>query len=113
MAAASFPQMASSLSPQCTPLKHEYDNCFNSWFEGYLEPVVGSNGTEASKQDREKHVKAKAEEYEHNCGKLWSAYKECVQKAVVEKGLEQLLNEAREENPLSELPPPPESPSSR
>ena len=71
--------MASSLSPECTPLKHEYDNCFNSWFEGYLEPVVGSNGKVASNRDRERHVRAKTEEYENNCGRLWSTYKECVQ----------------------------------
>jgi len=71
--------MASSLSPECTPLKHEYDNCFNSWFEGYLEPVVGSTDKEAPNREQEKHVRAKAEEYESNCGKLWGAYKECVQ----------------------------------
>jgi len=103
--------MASSLSSKCTSLKHEYDNCFNSWFEGYLEPVVGSNGNEASPQEREKHVKAKAEEYESNCGKLWRAYKGCVQEAVIDRGLDQLLNEAREENPLSEPLPPSESSS--
>lgn len=26
----------SSLSPECTPLKHRYDSCFNSWFKDYL-----------------------------------------------------------------------------
>lgn len=71
--------MASSLSSECTPLKHEYDNCFNSWFEGYLEPFVGTKGGSETSADREKHVKAKAEEYEANCGKLWVAYKDCVQ----------------------------------
>lgn len=29
-----------SLSPECTPLKHRYDSCFNAWFEGFLQPVV-------------------------------------------------------------------------
>lgn len=26
----------SSLSPECTPLKHRYDSCFNLWFKDYL-----------------------------------------------------------------------------
>ncbi|ORY30583.1 hypothetical protein BCR39DRAFT_587849 [Naematelia encephala] len=29
-----------SLSPECTPLKQRYDACFNSWFEGYLQPAL-------------------------------------------------------------------------
>lgn len=29
-----------SLNPECTPLKHAYDSCFNAWFEGYLKPAV-------------------------------------------------------------------------
>ena len=29
-----------SLDPQCTPLKHRYDSCFNLWFEGYLQPAL-------------------------------------------------------------------------
>nr|ODN87936.1 hypothetical protein L203_03140 [Cryptococcus depauperatus CBS 7841] len=29
-----------SLSPECTPLKHRYDTCFNLWFEGYLQPAL-------------------------------------------------------------------------
>lgn len=32
--------MADSLSPECTPLKKDYDTCFNAWFAGYLEPAV-------------------------------------------------------------------------
>ncbi|WWC67769.1 uncharacterized protein I206_101681 [Kwoniella pini CBS 10737] len=31
-----------SLSPECTPLKHKYDSCFNAWFEGYLQPALSS-----------------------------------------------------------------------
>lgn len=67
--------MASSLSEECTPLKQEYDACFNSWFEGYLEPLT--NGKDAAA--REKHTRAKAEEYERNCGKVWKSYRDCVQ----------------------------------
>ncbi|WVR04488.1 hypothetical protein IAU60_001492 [Kwoniella sp. DSM 27419] len=31
-----------SLSPECTPLKHRYDSCFNAWFEGYLQPALSA-----------------------------------------------------------------------
>ena len=45
--------MASSLSDECTPMKREYDSCFNAWFEGYLEPAVIASSA---------YSKAKAEE---------------------------------------------------
>jgi hypothetical protein len=32
-----------SLSADCTPLKHRYDSCFNSWFEGYLQPALDAS----------------------------------------------------------------------
>jgi hypothetical protein len=65
--------MASSLSPECTPLKVTYDTCFNAWFEGYLEPAVAAQPAE-----RAAHSKAKAEEYEAKCGGLWKEYKTCI-----------------------------------
>ncbi|KDQ53665.1 hypothetical protein JAAARDRAFT_82674, partial [Jaapia argillacea MUCL 33604] len=98
--------MAHSLSPECTPLKKEYDSCFNAWFEGYLEPAVAAS---ASSAERAKYSKQKAEEYERNCGKIWGQYQECVQNAVKNRGLNDLLKQAREENPLRE---PPSSPPS-
>ena len=66
--------MAHSLSDDCTPLKREYDSCFNAWFEGYLEPAVA-----ATPAERLKYSQDKAEEYERNCGKIWSQYRSCVQ----------------------------------
>lgn len=68
--------MSQSLAPQCTPLKQEYDSCFNSWFEGYLEPAVAaSKSTEA----RAAYSKKKADEFQEKCGKIWEQYKACVQ----------------------------------
>ena len=32
-----------SLSPGCTREKQRYDACFNSWFEGYLQPALDSS----------------------------------------------------------------------
>lgn len=66
--------MAHSLADDCTPLKLAYDSCFNAWFEGYLQPAVN-----VSPELRSEHVKAKKEEYERRCGKVWESYKECVQ----------------------------------
>lgn len=70
--------MAQSLSEKCTPLKREYDSCFNSWFEGFLEPAV------AASKDPEKqaeHSKRKADEFHEKCGKVWESYKACIQVA--------------------------------
>ena len=67
--------MAHSLEDRCTPLKLEYDSCFNSWFEGYLEPAVSVS---ASPENRAEYSKAKAEEYERKCGKIWASYRDCV-----------------------------------
>ncbi|CAA7263568.1 unnamed protein product [Cyclocybe aegerita] len=93
--------MSQSLSPKCTPLKQNYDSCFNSWFEGYLEPAVAaSNLPEA----RAAYSKKKADEFQEKCGKVWEEYKSCVQGAVKEAGLDKLLQQAREENSLVEPP---------
>lgn len=100
--------MASSLAEECTDLKTQYDGCFNTWFEGYLEPVVNA----ASGTERTALQKAKAEEYERNCGSMWTAYRDCVQRAVENKGLAKLLNDARSENPLHKQPSPPSGPDS-
>jgi TRIAP1/MDM35 family protein len=70
--------MADSLAPGCTALKREYDACFNSWFEGYLEPAINVAST-----DRAAYARAKAEEYDRQCGGVWAAYRECVQVRIV------------------------------
>ncbi|KAM5541858.1 hypothetical protein V8D89_004587 [Ganoderma adspersum] len=100
--------MSQSLSEECTPLKRKYDACFNAWFEGYLEPAVSASVTP---EQRKKFSQEKAAEFERSCGKTWQEYRACVQKAVTDKGLDSLLNQARQADPLKE-PPPPESPRS-
>ena len=75
VAPSTFLEMSSSLAPECTPLKHEYDTCFNAWFEGYLEPAV----TAPTPEQRTKWAQEQAAEYERRCGKVWAQYKECVQ----------------------------------
>ncbi|KAI0747204.1 mitochondrial distribution/morphology family 35/apoptosis [Daedaleopsis nitida] len=95
--------MASSLSEECTPLKRKYDACFNAWFEGYLEPALSASITP---EQRTRFSQEKAAEFERSCGTIWREYRQCVQKAVKDKGLEALLDQARSENPLKDQPPP-------
>lgn len=122
--------MAQSLSPECTPLKQAYDACFNTWFEGYLEPAI-EHSKNVPPSQRNDYSKKKAEEFEQKCGVVWAQYKECVQvsfasvvsvrlrlvsgvrwltltsllqKAVRDRGLGDLLEQARQENPLREPP---------
>jgi len=111
--------MAHSLSDECTPLKTSYDSCFNSWFAGYLEPALSPQQQAYKEQHPEDYSKQKAAEYQEKCGKIWEDYRDCVQKAIKQKGLTDLLNQAREENPLEDpppvsvdLPPQPKSPPS-
>ena len=70
--------MAQSLSPECTPLKHAYDSCFNTWFEVYLEPAI-AHSRNLSEGQRNEYAKKKAEEFERTCGNVWRQYKGCVQ----------------------------------
>ena len=78
--------MAHSLSDACTPLKHEYDACFNAWFEGYLEPAVAAS--EGTPEQRAAYSQAKAAEYEKSCGPIWTQYKDCVQVSINKEGLQ-------------------------
>lgn len=94
--------MAHSLSPECTPLKLAYDSCFNAWFEGYLQPAPRGLHSE----ERLKRIEQKRKEYDERCGKLWENYRACLQKAVKDSGLTDMLKEARLENPLTDIPPP-------
>jgi len=109
--------MAHSLSAECTPLKLEYDSCFNAWFEGYLEPAIAAS---SSQQQQADYSKRKADEFQQKCGKVWENYRACVQvrslmlgihfytevcieqKAVKAEGLDTLLDQARQEHPLKE-----------
>lgn len=66
--------MSQSLAPECTPLKHAYDDCFNSWFAGYLQPQNSNDGEEGSQA----FIDARVKEYHEKCGKLWIEYRECL-----------------------------------
>ncbi|KAJ3332961.1 phosphatidylinositol N-acetylglucosaminyltransferase subunit gpi1 [Blyttiomyces sp. JEL0837] len=68
-----------SLSPECSDLKARYDSCFNKWYsEKFLK---GQKGEE--------------------CEDIFKEYKACVWKAIKEKNIEKLIQDARKENPFS------------
>ncbi|KAJ1018583.1 hypothetical protein NDA16_004865 [Ustilago loliicola] len=134
----------SSMSPECTPLKHRYDSCFNLWFKDYLaigddqireqqrQSEASSSGaaiqasdssagkkkksgwfsdsssassastsaTLIGESDIETRKRAIMERYDQDCGKLFKDYQACVKKAVTERGLDDLIRQARKENPF-------------
>jgi len=119
--------MAQSLSAECTPLKTKYDSCFNAWLESYLSPEVtaavsktGSGSSTNNDEGKAQRTRKMARQYEEKCGASWKAYNTCItvrglptlphlpvtnvlQRAVKEHKLEELINQAREENPLNSL----------
>jgi len=77
--------MSQSLSKECTPLKVEYDSCFNAWLESYLTP--GPRPESIPEQDWvAQRTKAKAKEYDDKCGEVWKAYSACVKVGTIHMG---------------------------
>ncbi|SCU94496.1 LADA_0G08878g1_1 [Lachancea dasiensis] len=71
--------MSASFAPECTELKHEYDNCFNQWYS-------------------EKFLKGLS--MENECSKQWYAYTTCVESALVKQGIKPALEAAQKEAPF-------------
>ncbi|EXJ84965.1 hypothetical protein A1O3_05640 [Capronia epimyces CBS 606.96] len=67
--------MSASLAPECNEVKEKYDTCFLKWYsEKYIR---GNSSTD-------------------ECEPLFKQYKACLTKALREKGVDTMLNEARE-----------------
>ncbi|KAJ3044096.1 Mitochondrial distribution and morphology protein 35 [Rhizophlyctis rosea] len=73
-----------SISPECTELKRQYDECFNKW---YSNKFLQGDTTQ-------------------DCEEVFKLYKACVwinmQKAIKEKKVDQLINDARKERPFKD-----------
>lgn len=93
--------LMNSLSDECTPSKHNYDRCFNTWFKDYLE-VASSGNVNQSEQSSgswtngfsrlssghnrmEQRLSLLREQYEHDCGQLFSDYQACVRVCILIK----------------------------
>ncbi|CCX32950.1 hypothetical protein FPQ18DRAFT_314279 [Pyronema domesticum] len=78
--------MSASLAPECSERKERYDTCFINWYsEKYLR-----GHTEPSKE----------------CEALFKDYKICLNKALKEKGIYNMIEEARKNSPNNEGQPP-------
>jgi len=70
-----------SFSKKCTPLKQEYDACFNDWYSN-------------------KFLKGKGALNE--CQEHFNRYQECIKKELSARGIETMLSEARREAPFED-----------
>ncbi|KAL6400712.1 N-acetylglucosaminyl transferase component [Ilyonectria robusta] len=70
--------MSASLAPECNEVKERYDTCFLKWYsEKYLR------GQEKDNKE---------------CAGLFKDYQKCLHAALKERGIDKLLDDAREDN---------------
>ncbi|KAK4166576.1 mitochondrial distribution/morphology family 35/apoptosis, partial [Cladorrhinum sp. PSN259] len=70
--------MSQSLAKECNELKERYDTCFLKWYsEKYLRGISTSDNNE--------------------CAGLFKEYSKCLHTALKERGIDKLLDEARED----------------
>lgn len=63
-----------SIGEKCTPLKQEYDACFNKWYtEKFLQGKPQTN----------------------DCAEVFKKYQACVKQVLEEKGLTKMISDAR------------------
>ncbi|KAH8595179.1 mitochondrial distribution/morphology family 35/apoptosis [Bisporella sp. PMI_857] len=69
--------MSASLAPECNEVKERYDSCFLKW---YSEKYLRGKGTE------------------DECAPLFQNYKKCLAAVLKERGIDKMLEEAREDH---------------
>ncbi|KAI8326345.1 UPF0203-domain-containing protein [Martensiomyces pterosporus] len=62
-----------SIGKECTPLKQDYDACFNKW---YSEKFINGEKT-------------------NDCAEVFKKYQDCLKKVLKEKGLTKMIGDAR------------------
>ncbi|KAL7951419.1 hypothetical protein V8C42DRAFT_339374 [Trichoderma barbatum] len=70
--------MSASLAPECNEVKERYDTCFLKWYS-------------------EKYLRG-AEKDNKECAGLFNEYQKCLSVALKSRGIDKLLDEAREDN---------------
>ncbi|KAL0939669.1 mitochondrial distribution and morphology [Colletotrichum truncatum] len=70
--------MSASLAPECNEVKERYDTCFLKW---YSEKYLRGAGTD-----------------NNECADLFKNYQNCLTGALKERGIDKLLDEAREDS---------------
>ncbi|KAJ0157605.1 distribution and morphology protein 35 [Fusarium oxysporum f. sp. albedinis] len=75
--------MSASLAPECNEVKERYDTCFLKWYsEKYLR------GQEKDNKE---------------CADMFKEYQNCLKVALKDRGVDKLVEEAREENKENDL----------
>ncbi|KAF7929856.1 uncharacterized protein EAE97_009453 [Botrytis byssoidea] len=69
--------MSASLAPECNEVKERYDSCFLKW---YSEKYLRGKGTT------------------DECESLFKDYRKCLTGALKERGIDKMLEEAREDH---------------
>ncbi|KAG9829888.1 hypothetical protein KCU98_g7895, partial [Aureobasidium melanogenum] len=74
--------MSASLAPECNEVKERYDSCFLKWYsEKYLRGTATTD----------------------ECEPLFAKYKQCLSRALKERGIDKMLDEARADNRENDL----------
>ncbi|PSR84369.1 hypothetical protein BD289DRAFT_409645 [Coniella lustricola] len=71
--------MSASLASECNEVKEKYDSCFLKWYS-------------------EKYLRGLGKAGDNECTGLYKEYQKCLNVALKQKGIDKLLEEAREDN---------------
>jgi len=71
--------MSQSLAKECNEVKERYDTCFLKWYS-------------------EKYLRGTAKAENNECAALFKEYSSCLHGALKERGIDKLLEDAREDN---------------
>ncbi|KAM0717005.1 hypothetical protein Q7P37_006857 [Cladosporium fusiforme] len=74
--------MSASFAPECNEVKERYDTCFLKWYS-------------------EKFLRGTAKEDE--CEPLFKQYKTCLTKALKDKGIQSMIDDARADNKENDI----------
>ncbi|CAK7217834.1 Mitochondrial distribution and morphology protein 35 [Sporothrix bragantina] len=77
--------MSASLAPECNEVKEKYDTCFLKWYsEEFLKRSTNTSQTK------------------DKCDALFKDYQTCLKSALTAKGIDKLVEEAREDHKESD-----------
>ncbi|KAK1829399.1 mitochondrial distribution/morphology family 35/apoptosis [Podospora conica] len=71
--------MSQSLAKECNEVKERYDTCFLKWYS-------------------EKYLRGTGSVEDNECSTLFKEYSKCLQVVLKERGIDKLVEDAREDN---------------
>ncbi|KAI9731441.1 MAG: Mitochondrial distribution and morphology protein 35 [Claussenomyces sp. TS43310] len=85
--------MSASLAPQCNEVKERYDTCFLKW---YSESDIFASPPAVTRLTRSEYLRGNGTTDE--CAPLFKEYQQCLNVALKERGIDKMLEEAREDH---------------